>query len=82
MLLLFNYFLGFSDAECESQKNLMMAKLSSLEQEAYALAGHPFSLTSTDDISQVFIHLQFVLVAIYNNNKSIQNLGEHVWQSN
>jgi hypothetical protein len=38
--------------------------------------------TSTDDISQVFIHLQFVLVAIYNNNKSIQNLGEHVWQSN
>ena len=31
----------------------MMGKLSALEQEAYTLAGHPFSLTSTDDIAQV-----------------------------
>ncbi|XP_076467231.1 DNA polymerase theta-like [Babylonia areolata] len=44
---------GFSEDECESQKNLMMARLSALEQEAYVLAGHPFSLTSPDDIAQV-----------------------------
>lgn len=39
--------------ECESQKNIMMAKLTALEQQAYQLAGHPFSLTCTDDVAQV-----------------------------
>jgi len=31
----------------------MLACLSSLEDQAYKLAGHPFSLTATDDIAQV-----------------------------
>lgn len=33
--------------------NIMLARLSSLEDQAYQLAGHPFSLTATDDIAQV-----------------------------
>ncbi|KAK3096613.1 hypothetical protein FSP39_001708 [Pinctada imbricata] len=50
---------GFSEPECESQKDVMLARLSALEEEAYSVAGHPFSLTATDDISQVlFIELQ------------------------
>ncbi|KAF6733824.1 DNA polymerase theta [Oryzias melastigma] len=45
--------LGFSVEECERQKHVMQAKLSALENEAYSLAGHSFSLTSVDDIAQV-----------------------------
>ena len=39
-------------AEAESQK----AKLSALEQQAYSMAGHPFSLSSCDDIGQVGVY--------------------------
>ena len=46
-------FSGYSENECESQMNIMLARLSSLEDQAYQLAGHPFSLTATDDIAQV-----------------------------
>ncbi|KAM9770177.1 DNA polymerase theta [Menidia menidia] len=45
--------IGFSVEESERQKHVMQAKLSALESEAYRLAGHSFSLTSTDDIAQV-----------------------------
>ncbi len=44
---------GFSPTESESQKSIMQAKLSALEEEAYQLAGHPFSLSTPDDIAQV-----------------------------
>ena len=44
---------GFSDKECETQKAVMQAKLSAIEEQAYQMAGHPFSLTSTEDISTV-----------------------------
>ena len=46
-------FAGFSLEESESQKNIMSAQLSVLEERAYLLAGHAFSLTSTDDVAQV-----------------------------
>ncbi|XP_021338869.1 DNA polymerase theta-like isoform X1 [Mizuhopecten yessoensis] len=50
---------GFSEVECESQQSVMTAKLTALEEQAYQLAGHPFSLTSTEDVAQVlFIELQ------------------------
>ncbi|XP_045135227.1 DNA polymerase theta-like [Portunus trituberculatus] len=45
--------LGFSNKECETQKCIMQAKLSSLENEAYSLVGHSFSLTSPVEISKV-----------------------------
>ena len=44
---------GFSYEESESQKLMMQAKLSALEEKAYEIVGHPFSLISTDDIAQV-----------------------------
>jgi len=44
---------GFSQSESESQKGIIQSKLSALEEFAYQLAGHPFSLTSVDDIGQV-----------------------------
>ena len=31
----------------------MTAKLSTLEEQAYTLVGHPFSLSATEDIAQV-----------------------------
>ncbi|XP_033740640.1 LOW QUALITY PROTEIN: DNA polymerase theta-like [Pecten maximus] len=50
---------GFSEIECESQQSIMTAKLTALEEQAYQMAGHPFSLTSPEDIAQVlFIELQ------------------------
>ena len=52
------HIVGFSDKEFETQKAVMQAKLSAIEEQAYQMAGHPFSLTSTEDISQVrfFFH--------------------------
>ncbi len=45
--------LGFSAVECDRQKGFMLAKMAALEEQAYGLAGHQFSLTSTEDIAQV-----------------------------
>ncbi|XP_038613775.1 DNA polymerase theta [Tachyglossus aculeatus] len=51
--------IGFSTAECESQKQVMQAKLDSIEARAYQLAGHTFSLTCPDDVAQVlFLELK------------------------
>ena len=47
------YNAGFSLPESESQKQTIQSKLSALEEVAYQLARHPFSLTSVDDIGQV-----------------------------
>ncbi|XP_048360083.1 DNA polymerase theta isoform X2 [Sphaerodactylus townsendi] len=45
--------MGFSTAECETQKHVMQAKLNETEKQIYQLAGHTFSLTSPDDIAEV-----------------------------
>uniref|UniRef100_A0A6I8P2U6 DNA polymerase theta n=1 Tax=Ornithorhynchus anatinus TaxID=9258 RepID=A0A6I8P2U6_ORNAN len=51
--------IGFSTAECESQKQVMRAKLDAIEARAYQLAGHAFSLTCPDDVAQVlFLELK------------------------
>uniref|UniRef100_A0A8D0GJD7 DNA polymerase theta n=1 Tax=Sphenodon punctatus TaxID=8508 RepID=A0A8D0GJD7_SPHPU len=51
--------IGFSTAECETQKQIMQAKLNEIESQVYQLAGHSFSLTSTDDIAEVlFLELK------------------------
>ena len=49
------HVVGFSQEECESQKNVMTAKLSALEEQAYTMVGHPFSLSAPEDIAQVGI---------------------------
>lgn len=46
--------IGFSTVACETQKHIMQAKLNEIETQAYQLAGHSFSLTSPDDIAEVF----------------------------
>lgn len=45
--------IGFSTVECETQKNVMQAKLNEIENRIYQLAGHSFSLTCPDDIAEV-----------------------------
>uniref|UniRef100_A0A5F9CWR7 DNA polymerase theta n=1 Tax=Oryctolagus cuniculus TaxID=9986 RepID=A0A5F9CWR7_RABIT len=51
--------IGFSTAESESQKHIMQAKLDAIETQAYQLAGHSFSFTSSDDIAEVlFLELK------------------------
>lgn len=49
--------IGFSVTECEAQKHVMQAKLSDLENKAYQLAGHSFSLTSPEDVAEVCFNL-------------------------
>ena len=44
---------GFSVEECETQKIIMQAKVTALEEQAYQMAGHGFVLTSPDEIAQV-----------------------------
>lgn len=49
--------IGFSVVECEAQKHVMQAKLGDLENKAYQLAGHSFSLTSPEDVAEVCVDL-------------------------
>ncbi|XP_069022863.1 DNA polymerase theta [Embiotoca jacksoni] len=67
---------GFSVEECERQKQVMQAKLSALESEAYSLAGHSFSLTSVDDVAQVlFLELHLPPNGDVGGSKSKKTLG-------
>ncbi|XP_072737364.1 DNA polymerase theta [Ciconia boyciana] len=51
--------IGFSTTACETQKQVMQAKLREIETKAYQLAGHSFSLTNPDDIAEVlFLELK------------------------
>ncbi|XP_036304182.1 DNA polymerase theta isoform X1 [Pipistrellus kuhlii] len=68
--------IGFSIAECESQKHIMQAKLDAIETQAYQLAGHSFSFTSTDDIAEVlFLELKLPPNGELNNQGSKKTLG-------
>ena len=54
----------------------MQAQLSALEEQAYQLAGHPFSLTSVDDISQVlFIELHLPSTGDPQAPNTVKTLG-------
>ncbi|XP_016055399.1 PREDICTED: DNA polymerase theta [Miniopterus natalensis] len=68
--------IGFSTAECESQKHIMQAKLDAIETQAYQLAGHSFSFTSSDDIAEVlFLELKLPPNGEINNQGSKKTLG-------
>ncbi|KAG9334257.1 hypothetical protein JZ751_008345 [Albula glossodonta] len=68
--------IGFSTAECETQKHVMQAKLAALEAHAYQLAGHAFSLTRPDDIAEVlFLELKLPPNGDLNGLKNKKTLG-------
>ncbi|XP_039699075.1 DNA polymerase theta isoform X2 [Pteropus medius] len=68
--------IGFSTAECESQKHIMQAKLDAIETQAYQLAGHSFSFTSSDDIAEVlFWELKLPPNGEIKNQNSKKTLG-------
>ncbi|XP_055965104.1 DNA polymerase theta [Sorex fumeus] len=68
--------IGFSTTECESQKHIMQAKLDSLETQAYQIAGHTFSFTSSDDIAEVlFLELKLPPNGEIKNQSSKKTLG-------
>ncbi|XP_063662214.1 DNA polymerase theta isoform X9 [Pan troglodytes] len=68
--------IGFSTAECESQKHIMQAKLDAIETQAYQLAGHSFSFTSSDDIAEVlFLELKLPPNREMKNQGSKKTLG-------
>ncbi|XP_077922636.1 DNA polymerase theta [Halichoerus grypus] len=68
--------IGFSTAECESQKHIMQAKLDAIETQAYQLAGHSFSFTSLDDIAEVlFLELKLPPNGEIKNQSSKKTLG-------
>ncbi len=51
--------IGFSLVECSNLKSILQRRIAELEKDAYTLAHHTFSLTSTEDIAQVlFIELK------------------------
>uniref|UniRef100_A0A4X2K4M7 DNA polymerase theta n=2 Tax=Vombatus ursinus TaxID=29139 RepID=A0A4X2K4M7_VOMUR len=64
--------IGFSTAECESQKHVMQAKLNAIEAQAYELVGHSFSFTSPDDIAEVlFLKLKLPPNGVQGNKKTL-----------
>ncbi|XP_032154820.1 DNA polymerase theta isoform X6 [Sapajus apella] len=68
--------IGFSTAECESQKHILQAKLDAIETQAYQLAGHSFSFTSSDDIAEVlFLELKLPPDGEMKNQGSKKTLG-------
>ncbi|TSQ12710.1 DNA polymerase theta [Bagarius yarrelli] len=68
--------IGFSVAECEAQKHVMQAKLTDLENRAYQLAGHSFSLTSPEDVAEVlFLELKLPPNGDFNSLKNKKTLG-------
>ncbi|XP_004709845.1 DNA polymerase theta [Echinops telfairi] len=68
--------IGFSAAECESQKHIMQAKLDAIETQAYQVAGHSFSFTSSDDIAEVlFLELKLPPNGERKNQGSKKTLG-------
>ncbi|XP_049641821.1 DNA polymerase theta [Suncus etruscus] len=68
--------IGFSTTECESQKHIMQAKLDAIETQAYQLAGHTFSFTSSDDIAEVlFLELKLPPNGEIRNQGSKKTLG-------
>ncbi|KAL6029950.1 hypothetical protein STEG23_028878, partial [Scotinomys teguina] len=68
--------IGFSTAECESQKHVMQAKLDAIETQAYQLVGHSFSFTNADDIAQVlFLELKLPPNGDMKNQGSKKTLG-------
>ncbi|XP_078208166.1 DNA polymerase theta isoform X4 [Callithrix jacchus] len=68
--------IGFSTAECESQKHILQAKLDAIETQAYQLAGHSFSFTSSDDIAEVlFLELKLPPNGEMKNQGSKKTLG-------
>lgn len=51
--------IGFSPEECTLLRDVLQRHVSELEQEAYGLAGHTFSLTSPEDVASVlFLELR------------------------
>ncbi len=51
--------IGFSVSECSKLNNTLQKRITQLEKDAYTLAHHTFSLTSTEDIAQVlFVELK------------------------
>ncbi|XP_046723327.1 DNA polymerase theta isoform X2 [Silurus meridionalis] len=68
--------IGFSVAECEAQKHVMQAKLTDLENKAYQLAGHSFSLTNPEDVAEVlFLELKLPPNGDLNSLKNKKTLG-------
>ncbi|XP_058272098.1 DNA polymerase theta isoform X2 [Hemibagrus wyckioides] len=68
--------IGFSVTECEAQKHVMQAKLTDLENKAYQLAGHSFSLTSPEDVAEVlFLELKLPPNGDLNSLKNKKTLG-------
>ncbi|XP_048838928.1 DNA polymerase theta [Brienomyrus brachyistius] len=68
--------LGFSTSECDAQRHVMQAKLSTLESQAYQLAGHRFSLTNPEDIAEVlFLELKLPPNGDLNMQKNKKTLG-------
>ncbi|XP_006884376.1 PREDICTED: DNA polymerase theta [Elephantulus edwardii] len=68
--------IGFSTAECESQQHMMQAKLDAIETQAYQLAGHSFSFTSSDDIAEVlFLELKLPPNGEMKNQGNKKTLG-------
>ncbi|XP_023656412.2 DNA polymerase theta isoform X1 [Paramormyrops kingsleyae] len=68
--------LGFSTSECDTQRHVMQAKLSTLESQAYQLAGHRISLTNPEDIAEVlFLELKLPPNGDLNMQKNKKTLG-------
>ncbi|XP_075412465.1 DNA polymerase theta isoform X2 [Tenrec ecaudatus] len=68
--------IGFSAAECETQKHIMQAKLDAIETQAYQVVGHSFSFTSSDDIAEVlFLELKLPPNGGRKNQGSKKTLG-------
>lgn len=66
--------IGFSPEECTKQKDVLQSRLTELEQEAYDIAGHTFSLTSSEDVATV-LFLELKLPSGSDTGRSLKGAG-------
>ncbi len=63
---------------CDSQKDMLQSKMAAIEEQAYALAGHPFSLTSPEDISQVGLCLSRLIMQRTGRFLNVKSILGHI----
>ena len=68
--------IGFSLEECTKQRDILQCRLAELEQEAYHIAGHTFSLTSPEDVASVlFFELKLPPGSVAGNKQESLMVG-------
>lgn len=64
---------GYSQESCDRQRQIMLDRLNQIEDDAYEIVGHEFSLSSSDDIGKVLF--EELKLPVDSDSKQKKKLG-------